>query len=94
MDSVYENTHRFNYNRCGLLNFPGIQQSFSLCLTRENLSANSFSELSLPIYSKNTAFPNPKSISTGHLGFNSLTSRPECTPESRYTGVGVLFFVI
>ena len=26
--------------------------------------------------------------------FNPLTSRPECMPGSRYTGVGVLFFVI
>ena len=25
---------------------------------------------------------------------NPLTSRPECMPGSRYTGVGVLFFVI
>ena len=28
----------------------------------------------------------------GHV--NPLTSRPECMPGSRYTGVGVLFFVI
>ena len=26
--------------------------------------------------------------------FNPLTSRPGCMPGSRYTGVGVLFFVI
>ena len=30
-----------------------------------------------------------------HLNtLNPLTSRPECMPGSRYTGVGVLFFVI
>ena len=30
----------------------------------------------------------------GKLYINPLTSRPGCMPGSRYTGVGVLFFVI
>ena len=29
-----------------------------------------------------------------YCAINPLTSRPECMPGSRYTGVGVLFFVI
>ena len=28
------------------------------------------------------------------IAINPLTSRPECMPGSRYTGVGVIFFVI
>ena len=34
------------------------------------------------------------SIHSLKLYFNPLTSRPGCMPGSRYTGVGVLFFVI
>ena len=30
----------------------------------------------------------------GGIPVNPLTSRPGCIPGSRYTGVGVLFFVI
>ena len=29
-----------------------------------------------------------------NISLNPLTSRPECMPGSRYTGVRVLFFVI
>ena len=39
-----------------------------------------------------TVYPNI--VDHGALFFNPLTSRPGCMPGSRYTGVGVLFFVI
>ena len=43
--------------------------------------------------------PNPPLCPQLHIvyplrGINPLTSRPGCMPGSRYTGVGVLFFVI